>query len=152
MEFDATIIIAAISFVVFVLIMNGIFYAPLLKIMKERQKYVEINFNNAEEIKEQTAVKNKYREEELSKCREEAREKITEQNNIFKQEYSKRLKEYKDEVNTDISNRREEMKKSAYSAKEILKEDIVSIAKDISQKILGSDVNTDGINKTKIEE
>ena len=44
MEFDATFLIAAISFIVFVFIMNKIFYAPILNIMKARQDFVEENF------------------------------------------------------------------------------------------------------------
>ena len=41
MEFNATFLIAAISFVVFTIIMNAIFYKPLQKIVDERQKFTE---------------------------------------------------------------------------------------------------------------
>ena len=42
MEFDATFLFAVISFLVFIFIMNKVFYAPILRIMQERQKFVEI--------------------------------------------------------------------------------------------------------------
>ena len=54
MEFDATFIIATISFIVFVLIMNRIFYAPILKIMQERQNLVEENYSSAKATKLET--------------------------------------------------------------------------------------------------
>ena len=54
MEFDATFIFAAVSFIVFVFIMNKIFYAPVLKIMKERQIYVEKNYISAKQTEEET--------------------------------------------------------------------------------------------------
>ena len=46
MEFDATFLIAVISFIVFVVIMNKIFYAPILKIMQENPNIVELSTNH----------------------------------------------------------------------------------------------------------
>ena len=56
MEFDATFLIAVISFIVFVLLMNKIFYAPVLKIMQARQSFVEKNYSCAAETKKQTEL------------------------------------------------------------------------------------------------
>ena len=54
MEFDATFLIVVISFLVFIFIMNKIFYAPILNIMQERQKLVENNFTSAKNTSEET--------------------------------------------------------------------------------------------------
>ena len=42
-EFNATLIVAAISFVVFVLIMNKILYQPINNIVSRRQEYLDEN-------------------------------------------------------------------------------------------------------------
>lgn len=41
MEFNATFLISAISFILFTLIMNKIFYKPLERVMDERQKFID---------------------------------------------------------------------------------------------------------------
>ena len=47
MEFNATFIISAISFIVFTLIMNAIFYKPLQKVVSERQKFIDETLEEA---------------------------------------------------------------------------------------------------------
>ena len=47
MEFNATFLISAISFIIFTIIMNIIFYKPIEKIMDERQKFINDAKNDA---------------------------------------------------------------------------------------------------------
>ena len=58
MEFDATFLISIISFIRFVFIMNNIFYVPVMKIIQDRQNFVEDNFVSAKntriKVNEQT--------------------------------------------------------------------------------------------------
>jgi len=152
MEFDATFIIAAISFVVFVFIMNKIFYAPVLKIMQERQKFVEVNYQSADKTKEETQKQTDYHNSELEKSRDEARNMIREQTKLLKQEQQHQIEKYKSDSYDNISKEKENYKKSALEAKEILKEGVVDFAKDISHKILGDDINSDLISKSQIKE
>ena len=50
MEFNATFFITAISFIVFVFLMNTILYRPLEKIVDEREKLITENYNKANEL------------------------------------------------------------------------------------------------------
>ncbi len=152
MEFDATFIFAAVSFIVFVFIMNKIFYAPVLKIMKERQIYVEKNYISAKQTEEETKKQREYRDSELEKSRESARSLINENSQRLKSEHSKKINQYKTEQNEHIFVERENLKNSALSAKEVLKDNIVDIAKEISLKILGSDIDAQKIDKSQIRE
>lgn len=152
MGFDATFLIVVINFVVFVLIMNKIFYAPILKIMQERQALVEDNFKNAKTIKQETDEKITYRNIELDKSREEAINLIAEHSQKFKAERNIRIAQHKEELYSDIANQRESLKISAREAKETLKENVVDLAKDISKMILGESIDSDKIDKSKIEE
>lgn len=152
MEFDATFLIATISFIVFVYIMNRIFYAPILKIMQERQSFVEQNFESAAKTKKETQKHVEYRNEELEKSREEARSLISQQSQILKSGKNKKLSEYKNELYSNISEQRENLRISALDAKETLKDNVVDIAKDISQLLLGETIDKEAIDKSKIEE
>lgn len=152
MEFDATFLISLISFIVFVFIMNKIFYAPVLRIMQERQNIVEDNYNNAKLTKIETQKQTDYRNSELEKSREDARNMIAENSQNLKAEKSKKITEYKDEVYGNISKERDNLRNSALDAKETLKDNVVDIAKEISQKILGNSVAIDTIDKSQIKE
>ena len=152
MEFDATFLISVISFVVFVFIMNKIFYAPILKIMQERQHFVDENFNSARATKEETLTQIKLHDNELEKTREEARNTIASESKKIKQENAKLIAEFRREMTNDISKEKESLRNSAYEAKETLKEDAVNIAKSISGLILGDDITSETINKEQIKE
>lgn len=152
MEFDATFLIAAISFVVFVFIMNKILYAPVLKIMKARQDFVEQNFNEAKEIDKQTSEKHEYRNSELEKSRAAARKIIAEKSQQYKTEATKQISDFKSESYENISKERDGLRQSAIEAKEILKDNIVEIAKGISSKILGDVIDSSSIDKSQIKE
>jgi F-type H+-transporting ATPase subunit b len=47
MEFNATFLVSAVSFVLFTLIMNKIFYKPLANIMNERETFIHDNLVDA---------------------------------------------------------------------------------------------------------
>lgn len=152
MEFDATFLISLISFIIFVFIMNKIFYAPILKIMQQRQDFVEQNYNSAKQTKIETEKQTNYRNSELEKSREEARNIISQNSQNLKAERSKKIAEYKDAKYGNISQERDNLRNSAIEAKETLKDNVVDIAKQISQTILGSSVSTDMIDKSQIKE
>ena len=152
MEFDATFLIAVISFILFVLIMNKVFYAPILKIMQSRQTFVEQNYNSAKQTREDTQKQDEYRNTELEKSRDEARKIISEQSQKLKSKRSKKIAEYKETVFNTISQERDGLKNSVIETKEVLKDNVVDIAKNISKKILGEYISTNSINKTQIKE
>ncbi len=152
MEFDATFLFAVISFLVFIFIMNKIFYAPILRIMQERQAFVENNYNSAKETQTETKKQHEFRNAELDKSRDEARSLISEHSQKFKEERNIRIAQYKEELYSDIANQRDSLKQSARDVKETLKDNVVDIAKDISQMLLGDAVSKDTIDKSKIEE
>ena len=48
MEINATILVSAISFIVFIFIMNKILYKPVLEIIEKRQNYIYANKNESD--------------------------------------------------------------------------------------------------------
>ena len=77
---------------------------------------------------------------------------ISEHSQKFKEERNIRIVQYKEERYSEIANERDSLKQSARDAKETLKDNVVDIAKEISQMLLGDAVNKDTIDKSKIEE
>lgn len=152
MEFDATFIIAAISFILFVFIMNAILYSPVLKIMQARQSFVEENFVRAKETVAEVEKQTQYRNSELDKSRSQAQSILSEKSRELKIQHSEKISAYKEESYGNISKERDNLRQSALDAKEILKDKVVDIAKGISFKILGNSISADGIDKSQIKE
>lgn len=50
-EFNATFLIAMLSFSVFIFIMNAIFYNPILGIIRKREDYISSNYEESERFK-----------------------------------------------------------------------------------------------------
>lgn len=150
MEFDATFLIAAISFVVFVFIMNMVFYAPVMKIMQERNSVVEENFNSAKALNEKTHKQEQYHLSELEASRNTARTELDLNMKRLKTEKSQIIADYKSELLSNAVKEKENLKKSAFEAKEILKDNVVDIAKSISNILLGDNINNETINKSQV--
>ena len=93
-----------------------------------------------------------YRNEELEKSRDEARSLISQQSQVLKAEKSRKISEYKNELYSNIATQRENLKNSALEAKETLKDNVVDIAKNISQMLLGETIDKEAIDKSQIEE
>ena len=152
MEFDATFLISVISFIVFVFIMNSIFYKPVLQILQKRQSYVEENYNAAKVASKESEEKTQYITSELNTARTNAQNVIAEKSQEIKNESTKIIIEHKEKTFDTISKERDSLIQSAIDAKETLKDNIVDIAKNISLRLLGDDIKSEAIDKSQIIE
>jgi len=151
MEFNATFLISAISFVVFTFIMNAIFYKPLTEIIEEREKFINKTLDDAKNSQNiaQELLKNK--EETLCKTAEETRQILstaTEDANSKGNELTleaKRQAQYKiDEAKNNINSETE----FTYSE---LKTRVKELAEDIASKILKEEIHITEVNNELID-
>ena len=77
MEFNATFLVSAISFLVFVFIMNKIFYAPLTDIIEKREKLVDDTLNEAKNSRDKASGILTERENKLTKARDDKKKIIS---------------------------------------------------------------------------
>jgi|TARA_B110000238_G_scaffold119544_1_gene129541 F-type H+-transporting ATPase subunit b len=84
-DFNATLPLVAIQFVLLMLILNTVLYSPLLTIMEERKEYILNNLAQASEILTQANEVTTYYEEELSRVRKEGQLLVTEAQKIHKE-------------------------------------------------------------------
>ena len=152
MEFNGTFFVTIITFVLFVVIMNKILYAPILDIMEKRKEYIDSNYNNAKN--------NNIKAEELTK---ERQNKLNEAEKNAKVEYSNIIDNYKAERDDKINLLKEteknnlnlsvlDLKKVSDEAKDRLKESMTDFASDISSKILGYKTDVQGFDNEQVSE
>jgi F-type H+-transporting ATPase subunit b len=84
-DFNATLPLVAIQFMLLVAVLNAILYTPLLTVIEERKEYILTNLGKASEIlAEANALTEKY-EQELASVRKEAQLEITNSQQIHKE-------------------------------------------------------------------
>lgn len=146
MEFNATFIVSIISFVLFVLVMNKVFYAPISNIIIERENMLKQNFDEAQELDNSTNTLLKDRDKRLNEAELNSREiiakKIEEFNNLSKKAINEANQKAKDEIQEQKDILLEENRNAELELKSKEKE----LAQVISSKILGFDVNFDDEN------
>ncbi len=142
MEFNATFLISAISFILFTLLMNKIFYKPLGKIMNERENFINDNLNDAKISNDKAEFLLKDKDEKLAKSLIEARaivskeldatnkqsaqitaqakQKAKDEVDLAKQNLSCEVEGFEDELNSKINELSEFLKNKIINSTEKL--------------------------------
>jgi len=139
MEFNATFIVSAISFGIFVIIMNAIFYKPLQKIVSERQKFIDDTYEEAKTHLAKSEAIMKDRQKKLDTTKHEAKKLITDKTEEAKSQKSDLTSEAHKKAVSKVEDAKMDLQKSKDEAESVLSEEIKKIALDISYKILGKE-------------
>lgn len=152
MEFNATFIASAISFIVFSIIMNAIFYKPLGKVVMERQQVVDDNYKEAKlnTAKSEAILKDK--ERKLDKTKHEAKKTIAEKANEAKERKSILAAEAQQKATQVIESAKTDLMKSKDEAQGVLSDNVINLAQDISSKVLGENISISNVDKNLISE
>lgn len=146
-EFNATFLVAMLSFVLFIIIMNAIFYKPVLNIMRKREEYINTNYNDAKEFSQKAGELNNHRESEIKKTQAQCRIQI---------KYA--VESVQDEANSKMSAARVESKKKIQAKKDVLLQDeqklkdtvkstiVKDLASSITSKLLGQEIAPQSVN------
>ena len=137
MEFNATFIASAVSFIIFTLIMNAIFYKPLQKIVTERQSFIDETLEEAKKHSEKSEAILKDKEKKLEKTKHDAKKIIVEKTDEVKAKKSTLASEAQQKAARTIDGAKEELQKNKEEAQQVLTDEVQKLAQSISSKILG---------------
>ncbi|HIZ27883.1 MAG TPA: hypothetical protein H9673_01665 [Candidatus Adamsella sp.] len=140
LEFDATAIVIAISFIVFMLIMNAIFYKPLLKLQDEREDYIENNKQQAQNYQNEAQGLLSEHNEIIKQTKKQAKDIISDVLEKAKKEKGEKVAEANQQASEKIRNFHDEMAVAKTQLKDSLSNDMYEIASQISAKILGEEI------------
>ena len=151
MEFNGTFLASIVSFIVFVFLMNKVLYAPMGKIVKERQSFIEGNLESAEANHKRADELSQERDDKLSGAKNDARSKYVESVNGFKNEKTQIVAKAQDETNSELSQAYENLNNVSNETKEGLKWRMTDLANDIVEKVLGYRSEVQGFDNDKIK-
>ena len=138
-EFNATLIVAAISFVVFVLIMNKILYQPINNIVSKRQEYLDENSLAVKNNVEKADSIRSEKENKLSDAKTQANSSIMAEVGRLKQEKAQKENEIKSEVLQKISDTKAELLAEKKQSESILNNQVDEFADAILSKLTGGE-------------
>ncbi len=143
MEFNATFLVSIISFLVFVEIMNRIFYVPLTSVVAKRKEMLDANYNDAKKFDDDAQVILKDRDDKLAKADTDSRKIISERvesenskGKLLTDEAAKKSAE-------DIQSKKASLAEEKISVSSELDSRVVGLAENIASKVMGMEVKID---------
>jgi len=138
-EFNATFLVAMLSFVVFILIMNAIFYRPVLNIIRKRDEYIASNYEESKNSLETAKTIEDERNEQINATRIKCRKEFNSAVENFRAEASVQLKAAKDKNKAILAERKNRLQEEETGLSNELQSSVVgNLAQAITSKILGS--------------
>lgn len=138
MEFNATFIASAISFIIFAIIMNAIFYKPLQKVVFERQNFIDETNEEAKAHREKSEAILKDKAQKLENSKHEAKKIIADTADAVKAQKSTLTVNAQQDAVQKVENAKGALKKSSDEVQDSLAEKSQDLAQSIASKILGS--------------
>ena len=152
MEINATILVSAISFIVFIFIMNKILYKPVLEIMEKRQNYIDANKNEADEHHkkaQQLLVDNDAR---VAEAQRTSRDIVASKADAIKEEKSKVLNDTKNSVTSYFSEQKQNLAHQKDEAAANMKHDVADLANRLTTKLMGEGIAFEPVGEQEVEE
>ena len=151
LEFNTTLLVCIVSFVIFLLMLNAILYEPLANVVQRRMRYITSNYKEAEEAKERMEKLEAWSLERKQKSKEVAREVYSKVINDYKLKKDT-LIEYEHTISAkDMSGVRLRLQNIDREARMRLKEGIGDLASAVASKFLGYDRHIDTIDEETVD-
>ena len=138
MEFNATFLVSAISFIIFTIIMNIIFYKPIEKVMNEREKFINDAKNDAINSNARADAILKDREAKLDKSVSDSKKLVADKVNAANENSRSMTAQAKEKSREEIGEKLKDWDTTKATAEE-LKAKVKDLAEVISSKITGID-------------
>ena len=134
-DFDATLPLVAIQFILLMIILNTILYSPLINIIEERQEFILTSLNGASETLAKANKLTKQYQEELDGVKKEAQLDIANSQNLYKEILEMELTISKKNIDSLLSTVTDDLDKLRSSALKNLDQEVQSLYSDIQNKL-----------------
>lgn len=151
MEFNATFLVSIISFILFTIIMNKIFYTPIGKIIDDRQRFIDGAYNDAKLSKEQAEELLKNRDDQLCKTSEQSKKLVANALEDANNNSKDLTSEAKKQSLAKIDDAKTQLQKENLKNQEELKSKIQELAQTISSKVMKMDAPLADVNQELID-
>lgn len=139
-DFDATLPLMALQFVLLVIILNAIFYKPLNKALDERADYIrQKETGGQKELAEAKELAAKY-EQELADARKQSQEIVAQAQAQAKQLATEAVAEAQKEAIAKKEAAAQEIEQQRQEALKTLEQQVDALSRQILEKLLGPEL------------
>lgn len=139
-DFDATLPIMALQFLVLVAVLNVVFYKPLGKAIDERDELVRTNLLSAQERLEKAQKLAKQYEQDLGETRRKAAETIAQAQSEAQKLAATKIAEAQQQAQAQREQAQKEIDQQKQAAFNSLESEVASLSRQILSKILGTEL------------
>lgn len=136
-DFDATLPVMAVQFLLLAAVLNAVFYKPLSKAIDERSEYIRTNEVEARERLAKADQLAKQYEEQLAVARREAQGVIAAAQEDAKKIAAQKNSEALAEVQARLDQTRKEIDEQKQAAMSSLEQEVDALSRQILEKLLG---------------
>lgn len=152
MEINATIIVSAVSFIIFIIIMNSLLYDPILKIVQERKVYIDKNKDDAQENKNRASGLIEDKNKKIADHHRKSRDIVAAKAEAIKEEKSQLLGSAKSEMNEYFNSRKQSIAQERENTVNNLTFNVADIANNITTKLVGHGVAFTPLSEDEVRE
>lgn len=139
-DFDATLPLIALQFLVLVALMNLLFYKPLTRVLDERAEYIRQNLNQAQENSKKSEELAQQFEEQIKQARRESQEMIAQAQAQAQEEAAQNLAQAQQEVQAEREKATAEIEQQKKEALQSLESQVDTLSNQILEKLVGSEL------------
>lgn len=139
-DFDATLPLMAVQFLLLMVVLNAIFYKPLTKAIEERGDYIRRNQVEAQERLSKAETLAKQYEQDLAETRRQSQALITAAQADAQQIVAGKIAEAQEEARHQKEHTQKELDQQKQEAMRSLEQEVDSLSRQILDKILGAQV------------
>ncbi len=139
-DFDATLPLMALQFLILAAVLNAIFYKPLSKAIDERDDYIRSNKKEAKERVAKAEQLAKEYEQELAQSRKQAQQIIAEAQADGQKMANDEIAAAMQEAQNQREKAQEEINQQKQAALGSLEQEVNALSRQILEKLLGSEL------------
>jgi F-type H+-transporting ATPase subunit b len=137
-DFDATLPIIAIQFLLLVAVLNTVFYQRLTKTIDDRNDYIRLSLSEAQERKAKAEELTRQYQAEIGQARVKAQQVIAEAEASALKIRSQRLAEVQAEVKAKMEAARATVEQEKAQALQTLQQQVAVLSQQMVDKLLGA--------------
>lgn len=139
-DFDATLPLMALQFLLLVVVLNAVFYKPLGKAIDDRDEFIRKNLLEAQERLAKTKNLTKQYEQELGETRRQSQATIAAAQADAQKIAAKKMAQAQAEAQTQREQAQTEIEKQKAEAFSSLEQQVDSLSRQILEKLLGAEL------------
>lgn len=139
-EFDATMPLMAVQFLLLAVVLNAVFYKPLTKTLDERDEYIRSNNADARERLAKSQMLVKEYEQKISEARKQSQAVLEQAQLDARNINAQKIAEAQKEVQAQKEQTAREIEEQKQAAMRTLEGQVDSLSRQILEKLLGPEL------------